>query len=87
MGAATVSIGPKAYRCLRVHTVWSAFDGDTFSEYFVADTGRTICFRRFNGPSYRVYEELKGNPEIVKAGVVWRHWYDCLPDHVLVIGQ
>jgi hypothetical protein len=87
IGAATVSIGPKPYRCLRAHWRAHAVDGDTFAEYFVADTGRTIYFRRFNGPSYHIYGELEGNAEIRHGDVVWRHWYDCLPDHVLVIGQ
>lgn len=82
MNTATVSIGPKVYRCLRVY--WTA--EDAMLEYYVADTGRTVYLRRFNGPDATKYEELEGNPEIIRGDIVWRHWYDCLPEHALIIG-
>lgn len=82
--AAQVSIGPKTYRCLKVY--WASWDEEqnTLAEYYVADTGRTVFFRRYNGPTYRNYEELAGNPTLEYEGTAWRHWYDCIPDHALI---
>lgn len=86
IGAAQVSIGPKVYRCLKVYWSSSSAEQNVLAEYYVADTGRTVFFRRYNGPRYRNYEELAGKPMVEYEGTVWRHWYDCLPDHALVIG-
>lgn len=83
IGAFCVNIGAKEYRCLRVH--WTS--GDAMLDYFVADTGRTVYVRRFNGPGWEKYGELEGNPQHAYDGIVWRHWYDCLPDHTLIIGR
>jgi len=88
MGAAELSIGPKTYRCLKVRSAW--YDGDkpdSLAEYYVADTGRTVYFRRYDGPgSGRYAEKLQTNPTLDHAGVTWRHFYNCLPDHALIVG-
>jgi len=84
--AAQVSIGSKIYRCIKV--VWGSDNPDddrpSACEYYVADSGRTVYFRRYNGPKYPNYEELTGNPTMEFMGTVWRHWYDCIPDHALI---
>jgi len=71
--------------CLR-ETRWhvdAAGVAKALAETYVAQTGRTIYFRRFNGPAYHNYEQLAGNPEREHDGVVWRLWYECLPDIAL----
>jgi hypothetical protein len=50
------------------------------AELYVADSGRSVYFRRFNGPAWRNYADLAGNPEREFEGVRWRLWYECLPD-------
>jgi hypothetical protein len=87
IGAATVRIGPKSYRCLRVIWTFHGFGGDSLLEIFVADVGRTIYVRRYNGSNNDRYDEFAGNPEMVYNGITWRHWYDCLPDNALIIGR
>jgi hypothetical protein len=84
-GVASVTIGSRVYRCLKVY--WSSIDEDqtVLAEYYVADTGRTVYLRRYNGPGYWKYEELRGHPEVTYRGMQFRHWYDCLPDHVLIV--
>ncbi len=59
--------------------------GSSFGEIYVADTGRTVYFRRFNGPAWRNYNALDaaGVPAREHEGVTWRLWYECLPEHAL----
>jgi hypothetical protein len=57
--------------------------GHTLAELYVADTGRTVYFRRFNGPAYHNYDQLAGNPQRDHDGVTWRLYYECLPDIAL----
>lgn len=87
-GAVELNVGPKAYRCLAVRSAW--YDGDkpdSLAEYYVADTGRTVYFRRYDGPGSARYDDnLRGNPTLDYAGVTWRHFYNCLPDHALIVG-
>ena len=85
-GAARVFIGPKSYRCLRFLWAFKDQEKPTMAEQYIADTGRTVYFRRYNGPGWGNYENLAGHPEVEFAGIIWRHWYNCLPDHALVIG-
>jgi hypothetical protein len=59
------------------------------AEWYVADSGRTVLFRRYNGPGWRKpgapgsFEALEGNLEVTYEGIRFRHWYDCIPDHAL----
>lgn len=86
VGAAEVSIGPKDYRCLRVHWSTPTPEQNVLAEYYVADTGRTVFFRRYDGPESPRYEGLDGHLSLEYRGVVWRHFYDCIPDHALITG-
>ncbi len=91
-------IGPKEYRCLKVMNSYSnvachseherrTSGPESLAEYYVANTGRTVYFRRYDGPaSPRYSERLKDNPTIEHAGTTWRHFYNCLPDHALIVG-
>lgn len=87
-GAANVMIGPKSYRCVRVLCAYTNAAGpESLAEYYVADTGRTILFRRYDGPASSRYDaELKPNRTLEHRGVAWRHFYDSLPDHALIVG-
>jgi len=75
--------------CLR--ETWWVFARDgrglTLAELYVAQDGRTVYFRRFNGPAYHNYEKLAGNPEREHEGIAWRLWYECLPDIALAPRQ
>ena len=59
------------------------------AEWYVAETGRTVFFRRYNGAGYaapdkpRSFESLQGNREIEFEGKPFRHAYDCIPDIAL----
>ena len=88
VGAARVMVGPKAYRCLKVMNSYANAQGrESLAEYYVSDTGRTIYFRRYDGPaSSRYSERLKDKPTLEYNGVTWRHFYNCLPDHALIVG-
>jgi len=85
-GPFEVALGAGEMLCLR-ETWWSfAADGrgSTMAELYVAETGRSVYFRRFNGPAWRNYEQLAGNPEREHDSLIWRLWYECLPDIALV---
>lgn len=87
IGVVRLSIECKTYRCLKVIKAdFSKSGGYVMCEYFVSEAGRTVYFRRYNGPDYSKWDELEGNPTLDYGGTTWRHWYDCLPDHSLVIG-
>jgi len=85
-GAAQVSIGPKSYRCLKVVSASYDENQPKLAEFYVADTGRTVFFRRYDGPESFRYEKLAGHPTVEYEGRVWRHFYDCIPGHALIIG-
>ena len=59
------------------------------AEWYVAEGGQTVFFRRYNGPGWRKpgekgsFETLEGNLEVEVEGRRFRHWYDCIPDHAL----
>jgi len=41
----------------------------------------------YDGPaSSRYSERLKSKPTFEYNGVIWRHFYNCLPDHALIVG-
>jgi RNA polymerase sigma factor (sigma-70 family) len=93
-GVSQVSVGDCAWTCLKVAMV-SAQGKETggtpmvLAEWYVADSGRTVFFRRYNGPGWREpgspgsFEALEGNIEVEYEGCRFRHWYDCIPDHTL----
>jgi hypothetical protein len=85
-GAAQVSISTKSYRCLKV--LWAIYHADQpcLAEFYVADTGRTVFFRRYDGPESFRYDKLAGHPTVEFEGKVWRHFYDSIPSHALIIG-
>jgi hypothetical protein len=85
-GAAQVSIGCKNYRCLKVvRTCWKGDEPATLAMYYVADTGRTVFFRRYDGKSFWNYPNLEGKPTIQHQGAEWRYFYDCIPDHAFIV--
>lgn len=59
------------------------------AEWYVAESGRAILFRRYNSPGWRKpgangsFESLTGNLEVEYERHWFRHWYDCIPDHAL----
>ena len=67
-GAARVFIGSKSYRCLKVRWVNQEEKRPKMAEYYIADTGRTVYFRRYNGPGYENYEDFAGHPEVEFEG-------------------
>jgi len=93
-GVARVTIGGHTWTCLKVSTT-SAQGQETGSvptilaEWYVAEHGRTVFFRRYNGPGWRKagakgsFESLEGNLEVEYEARRFRHWYDCIPDHAL----
>jgi hypothetical protein len=91
LGVSRVRIGERTWKCLKVSDqVTEGGDEPTvLTEWYVAESGRTVFFRRYNAPGWREpeqpgsYEALKGNLEVEYEGVRYRHWYDCIPDHAL----
>ncbi len=87
-GPFDVTLPAGRYTCLR--ETWWILKADgaarSLAELYVTDTGRSIYFRRFNGPAWRNYDQLAGNPEREHEGVVWRLWYECLPEIALTSG-
>ena len=91
--ASQVTVGERSWRCLRVAFLSDQGKGGgrplVLAEWYVADTGRTVLFRRYNAPGWREpgrpgsFESLEGNREVTFEGVRFRHWYDCIPDHAL----
>jgi len=91
VGAAHVTIGDRDWRCLKVATVAQHFRSPTgaptvYAEWYISESGRTVLFRRYNGPDYRPpdsptsYESLASGTEVMHEGTPFRHAYDCLPD-------
>ena len=94
VGVSDVSVGGRSWRCLRVIQAtqeWKRPDRvpTVYAEWYVAETGRTVFFRRYNGPGWRVagkagsFESLAGGKEVEHQGITYRHWYDCIPDIAL----
>jgi RNA polymerase sigma factor (sigma-70 family) len=94
VGVSRITVGDQAWTCLKVAMV-SAQGKETggmptiLAQWYVADSGRTVFFRRYNGPGWRErgapgsFEALEGNIEVEYEGCRFRHWYDCIPDHAL----
>ena len=94
VGVSEVSIDQRSWRCLKVAFAAQHFknpDGApaAYAEWYVAETGRTVFFRRYNGQGYakpespRSFESLAGNLEVEFQGITFRHSYDCIPDIAL----
>ena len=89
VGVSQVTIGERTWKCLKVVS-GKAEPARTYAEWYVAETSRTVFFRRYNGPEYRKtpdqahsFESLAGNMEVVIKGKTFRHFYDCIPDIAL----
>ncbi len=93
-GVSEVRVGGCVWRCLKVIHGSQRFktrDGSAaaYAEWYVANTGRTVFFRRFNGEGYaeggspRSFESLAGNIEVEYEGKLFRHSYDCIADVAL----
>jgi RNA polymerase sigma factor (sigma-70 family) len=94
LGVARVRVGEQAWNCLKVAMTSDQGAGNqdgpaVLAELYVADTGRTVFFRRYNGPGWREagkagsFESLAGNLQVAYEGHRYRHWYDCIPDHAI----
>jgi RNA polymerase sigma factor (sigma-70 family) len=87
IGVSKVTIDGHSWKCLKVATV--SQESKVYAEWYVAETGRTIFFRRYNASGWRKleahgsFESLAGNPEVKFRGITFRHWYDCIPDIAL----
>jgi hypothetical protein len=68
--------------CLRetLYIVDTGGAGLVLAELYVAENGRSVYWRRFNGPAYHNYQQLDTTPRREEAGIMWRLYYDCLPD-------
>ena len=94
VGVSRVRIGERSWRCLKVTAVAQHHrTGDrspaVYAEWYIAEHGRTVLFRRYNGPGYREpkeatsFESLAGSMEVEHQGIVFRRAYDCIPDIAL----
>ncbi|MHC4591224.1 MAG: RNA polymerase sigma factor [Planctomycetota bacterium] len=95
VGVSQVAIADRKWRCLKVMDTAQNYktpDGSpaVYAEWYVAETERTVFFRRYNGPGYQPperpssFESLEGNLEVECDGVTFRHYYDCIPDIALL---
>lgn len=94
VGVSEVHINQGSWKCLKIVHVGQHFKNPdntpaTYAEWYVAENGRTVFFRRYNGPGYakpespRSFESLAGNLEVEFQGITFRHSYDCIPDIAL----
>ena len=89
IGVSRVTIARQSWKCLKV--VGVAQKSKVYVEWYVADTGRTVFFRRYNSLGWREreserpgsFESLAGQLEVKFQGIPFRHWYDCIPDIAL----
>ncbi len=93
MGVSRVTINGKTWKCLKVAAPGQHFKDPkkkptVYAEWYINTKGRTIFFRRYNGPNYThkdkptSFESLKGQLEIEFEGRKFRHVYDTMPDIV-----
>lgn len=87
VGVWVVTVGERAFRCLRVIDVGPVSEEEVLIEAFVDERGRTVLARRYNGrlwaqSRYKTPwdERLPDALRIVIDGVTFVHWYDCLTD-------
>ena len=86
-GVSKVIIAGHSWKCLKVAGV--SQESKVYAEWYVAKSGRTVFFRRYNGPGWRKpespgsFESLAGQLEVKFQGITFRHWYDCIPDIAL----
>lgn len=86
IGVSEVAIAGHSWKCLKVALSEGA---KLHAEWYVAKSGRTVFFRRYNGPGWKrpespgSYESLAGQLEVKLQGITFRHWYDCIPDIAL----
>ena len=86
-GVAKVTIGGHTWKCLKVAGL--SQNSMVYAEWYVAENGRTVFFRRYNAPGWRKpeehgsFESLAGNLDVEFRGITFRHWYDCIPDIAL----
>lgn len=87
VGVWAVTVGERAFRCLRVIDVGPVSEEEVLIEAFVDERGRTVLARRYNGrlwaqSRYKTPwdERLPDALRIVIDGVTFVHWYDCLTD-------
>ncbi|MBN2239919.1 MAG: RNA polymerase sigma factor [Dehalococcoidales bacterium] len=84
-GVSEVTINGHSWKCLKVTLTGKLL----YAEWYVADTGRTVFFRRYNAQDWKEagkpgsFESLEGQLEVESSGISYRHWYDCIPDIVL----
>ncbi len=81
-GCFEVSVPAGSMLCLRetLYIVDTGGAGLVLAELYVAENGRSVYWRRFNGPAYHNYQQLDTTPRREEAGIMWRLYYDCLPD-------
>jgi len=83
-GVSNVKIDERSWKCLKVASVSQKLE--VLAEWYVAENGRTVFFRRYNAPGWKgsasgsSFESLAGNIDIEYKGITYRHWYDCIPD-------
>jgi RNA polymerase sigma factor (sigma-70 family) len=91
VGVSRVAVGQLSWKCQHFKTADAS--PASYAEWYIAETGRTLFFRRYNGPGYaasgspRSFESLAGAKEIESHGVAFRHSYDCLSDVALLDPQ
>jgi RNA polymerase sigma factor (sigma-70 family) len=83
-GVSIVTINERSWKCLKVVSVTQK--PEVLAEWYVAENGRTVFFRRYNSPGWKSsageynFESLAGNIEVEHNDITYRHWYDCIPD-------
>ena len=96
-GLWTVCVGDTRFECLRA--LWLGYGGPrkgrapselaasyrVLAEYYIDMDGRTVLFRRHNGPAWKPEGSSVGSlrdrgcPGLKYNGVEFRLWYDCIP--------
>jgi hypothetical protein len=83
-GVSNVKINERSWKCLKIVSI--SQKSEVLAEWYVAENGRTVFFRRYNAPGWKSsgsdisFESLAGNIDVEHGGITYRHWYDCIPD-------
>ena len=79
----------KTYDTIRLIDIQSSKDSYMMCEYYLAQNGRTVLWRRFNRDDWAIdrygkkwTELLPDNERITINGETYVHWYDCVTDFV-----